>query len=303
MDRFDEMQTFVRVVESNGISAAAGRLGMAKSAVSRRLQELENRLGVQLLQRTTRRISLTEDGRRFYERCLRILDELNEAEQSLSSEQQRVHGRLRVAAPLSFTLRHLAPLLNEFMQRYPEIRLDLDVEDRQVNLLEEGVDLAIRIGKLDDSSLVAKRLVPMQMVLCASPGYLAAHGEPKQPEELQHHIGLSYGNVSEHRQWTLFDRDGGAHAVRPHIRLRANNGDLLLASLLADLGVAIMPTFICHQELAAGRLQRLLPDYHAEENAAYALYPSRRHLPRRVRVFIDFLAERLGDQPPWGVLP
>jgi DNA-binding transcriptional LysR family regulator len=302
MDRFDEMQTFVRVVESNGISAAAERLGMAKSAVSRRLQELENRLGVQLLQRTTRRISLTEDGRQFYERCLRILDELEEAEQSLSSEQQRVHGRLRVAAPLSFTLRHLTPLLNEFMQRYPAIRLDLDVEDRQVNLLEEGVDLAIRIGKLDDSSLVAKRLVPVQMVLCASPDYLAAHGEPKQPEDLQHHIGLSYGHVSDQRQWTLFDHSGRAHLLRPNIRLRANNGDLLLASLLANLGVAIMPTFICHQELAEGRLQRLLPDYRAEESAAYALYPSRRHLPRRVRVFIDFLAERLGGQPPWGVL-
>jgi DNA-binding transcriptional LysR family regulator len=257
---------------------------------------------VQLLQRTTRRIHLTEDGRQFYERCLRILDELEEAERSLSSEQQRVHGLLRVAAPLSFTLRHLTPLFNEFMQLYPEVRLELDVEDRQINILEEGVDLTIRIGKLDDSSLVAKRLAPIRATLCASPDYLVRHGEPLLPEELSRHEGVAYGHLSEQRQWTLFDKHGVAHSARPQIRMRVNNGDVMLASVLAGMGVAVMPTFICHRELAGGQLRRLLPDYHSEESAAYALYPSRRHLPLRVRVFIDFLAERLGERPPWEAL-
>lgn len=302
MDRFEEMQSFVRVVESGGISAAAERLGMAKSAVSRRLQQLENRLGAQLLQRTTRRISLTEDGRQFYQRCLRILDELEEAEQELSSEQQRVHGVLRVAAPLSFTLRHLAPLLNEFMQRYPEVRLDIDVEDRQINLLEEGVDLAIRIGKLDDSTLVARRLAPIPAVLCASPAYIERHGLPLQPGDLRQHQGLSYGHLSEQKQWTFFDAQGAAHTAVPPIRMRANNGDLLLESLLAGLGIAVVPTFFCYRELAQGRLVRLLPEYQVPGSDAYAIYPSRRHLPLRVRVFIDFLAAGLGEQSPWMLL-
>ncbi|MCW8841014.1 MAG: substrate binding domain-containing protein, partial [Gammaproteobacteria bacterium] len=183
--------------------------------------------------------------------------------------------------------------------RYPEVRLELDVEDRQINLLEEGVDLAIRIGKLDDSSLVARRLAPVRTVLCASPDYLAQRGEPQQPADLQHHLGLSYANMSDQRQWTLFDSKGAIHMARPRMRLRANNGDLLLESLLAGLGIAVMPTFICHRELTDGRLRQLLPDYHSEPSAAYAIYPSRRHLPLRVRVFIDFLIERLGDPPPW----
>ncbi|MGM0593435.1 MAG: LysR family transcriptional regulator [Pseudomonadota bacterium] len=299
MDRFGEMQSFVRVVECGGITPAAERMGLAKSAVSRRLAELESRLGVKLLQRTTRRISLTEDGRHFYERSRVILEELEEAEGSLSSEQQRVHGMLRVAAPLSFTVRHLTPLINAFMQRYPEVQLELDVEDRSINLLKEGVDLAIRIGKLDDSSLVARRLAPVRAVLCASPDYLARHGEPQAPRQLAEHAGLTYGHLSEQRQWTLYDSAGTAHSIRPKTRMRVNNGDVILEAALAGLGLAVMPTFICYRELAAGRLRQVLPDYHAEASAAYALYPSRRHLPLRVRVFIDFLVEHLSESPPW----
>ncbi|HEY9149003.1 MAG TPA: substrate binding domain-containing protein, partial [Gammaproteobacteria bacterium] len=188
---------------------------------------------------------------------------------------------------------------NEFLQRYPEVRLELDVQDRQINLLEEGVDLAIRIGKLDDSSLVARRLAPVETVLCASPGYLQQYGEPQRPEELHEHHGLSYGHLSDQRQWTLYDEQGGAFSVRPQIRMRANNGDVLLESVLAGLGIVVMPTFIAYRELAAGRLRRLLPGYHAEQSSAYALYPSRRHLPQRVRVFVDFVAERLAGVPPW----
>lgn len=301
MDRFDEMQSFVRVVESGGISAAAERFGMAKSAVSRRLQELENRLGVQLLQRTTRRINLTEDGRSFYHHCQRILDELEEAERSLSSEQQRVHGQLRVAAPLSLTVRHLSPVFTDFLQLYPEVNLELDLQDRQINIIEERVDLTIRVGQLDDSSMVARRLAPVETLLCASPEYLQRHGTPEAPEDLREHDGLSYGNLSDQRQWTVLDREGVTHTVVPQTRMRANNGDVLLEAALAGLGLAVMPSFICNRELSEGRLVALLPDYHTEPSAAYALYPSRRLLPLRVRVFIDYLAQRLGDKPPWHI--
>jgi DNA-binding transcriptional LysR family regulator len=261
---------------------------------------MENRLGVQLLQRTTRRISLTEDGRNFYQRCLRILDELEEAENSLSSEQQRVHGLLRVAAPLSFTQRHLMPLLDEFLHRYPEVRLELEVGDREINVIEERMDVTIRIGKLDDSSLLARRLTPVRLVVCASPAYLERFGLPEKPEELVVHQGLFYSHLPDHRQWTLYDGEGHSHTAIPQTRLRVNNGDLILEALLAGLGIAVMPTFICHRELGNGSLQQVLDEYSCGESAsAYALYPSRRHLPLRVRVFIDFLADRLGDNPPW----
>lgn len=296
MDRFDEMQTFVRVVESAGISAAAERLGIAKSAVSRRLQELENRLGVELLRRTTRRMALTEEGRLFYERSLRILDEVAEVENSLINEQREVQGLVRMAAPLSLPL---WPLLGEFMQRHPGVRLDLDLEDRYIDILREGVDLAIRIGNLDDSSLVAKRLAPITTLFCASPAYLERHGIPRTPEALNEHHGLSYANVAEQRQWCLIDAAGKEHIARPTIRMRANNGDVLLQAALDGLGIAVMPRFICYRELASGQLQEVLSDYHTEESAAYALFPSRRHLPQRVRLLIDFLAERLGDEPLW----
>lgn len=296
MDRFDEMQSFVRVVDSGGISAAAEKMGIAKSAVSRRLQELENRLGVELLRRTTRRIALTEEGRQFYERCVRILDEVAEVENSLINEQQLVQGLVRIAAPLSLPL---WPLLGEFMQRHPGVRIDLDLEDRYIDILREGVDLAIRIGQLNDSSLVAKRLAPIRVVLCASPAYLERHGEPQTPEQLSEHQGLSYANLTEQRQWSFTDVSGKEHLGRPSIRMRANNGDVLLQAALDGLGIAVMPRFICYRELASGRLCELLSGYNTEESAAYALYPSRRHLPQRVRLLIDFLAERLGDVPPW----
>lgn len=296
MDRFDEMQTFVRVVDSGGISAAAEKMVVAKSAVSRRLQELENRLGVELLRRTTRRIALTEEGRQFYERCVRILDEVAEVENSLINEQQQVQGLVRMAVPLSLPL---WPMLEEFLQRYPEVRLDLDLEDRYIDILREGMDLTIRIGQLDDSSLVARRLAPIHTVLCASPEYLKHYGEPQTPAQLSEHVGLSYTNLAEHRQWAFTDAAGKTHVARPEIRMRANNGEILLQAALDDLGIAVLPLFICYRELSAGRLRQLLPGYHTEESAAYALYPSRRHLPQRVRLLIDFLAERLGDKPPW----
>lgn len=294
MDRFDEMHTFIRVVESGGISAAADRLGIAKSAVSRRLQELENRLDAQLLQRTTRRIHLTDAGREFYERSLRILEELEEAELSLQSGQQSLSGRLRINAPHSLGLRHLLPVLQILQGQHPQLVFDLDLEDREINLIEEGVDVLLRVGRLEDSTLVARRLCPIRFLYVAAPDYLAGRGEPKHPDELAAHDGIGYNLVPEAHQWANTDE-----AHRPHIRLNTNNGDMILHALEAGMGIASLPTFICYEAIAAGRLKPVLRDYSQPPLELYALTSSRRHLPLRVRALIDFLMEWLADTPPW----
>lgn len=299
MDRFDSLHTFVAVVEAGSFSAAAARLDRAKSAVSRQVAALESHLGVQLLNRTTRRLSLTEAGREFHERAQRILADLEEAELSVAAEQTALRGRLRLAAPLSFGVLHLAPALAEFLTRHPELVLDLDLDDRRINLVEEGFDLALRIGELVDSSLVARSLAPIRMQLCASPAYLRRHGTPRTPQDLAFHAGLVYGNVPEAQQWRFRDVAGKVHSVKVPARLRANNGDVLLRAALDGLGVVVSPTFIAHRALAAGQLVPLLPDYQAPGTSAYAVYPSRRHLPQRVRALIDFLAQRFGTTPYW----
>jgi DNA-binding transcriptional LysR family regulator len=299
MDRFDSLHTFVAVVEAGSFSAAAVRLDRAKSAVSRQLAALEAHLGVQLLNRTTRRLSLTEAGREFHERAQRILADLEEAELSVAAEQTALRGRLRLAAPLSFGVQHLAPALAEFLVLHPELVLDLDLDDRRINLVEEGFDLALRIGELADSSLVARPLAPIRMQLCASPDYLRRHGTPRTPQDLAFHAGLVYGNVPEAQQWRLLDAAGKVHSVKVPARLRANNGDVLIRAALDGLGVVVSPTFIAHRALATGELVPLLAEYQAPGTTAYAVYPSRRHLPQRVRVLIDFLAQRFGDTPYW----
>lgn len=299
MDRFEELQTFVRIVEAGSLSGAAERLELAKSAVSRRLADLEARLGVQLLNRTTRRLNLTEAGRQYYRRCQRILADLAEAEQAVSREHAGLSGLLRIAAPLSFGIQHLAPALDAFLEAHPQLRLDLDLNDRTVNLMEEGVDLAIRIGRLADSSLIARRLAPARMVVCASPQYLARHGEPRHPEELGAHVGLSYSNIPEGLLWQFSGPDGVPLNVRVPYRMRANNGDVLLRAAIDGLGILESPSFICHEAIARGELSLILADYPVREESVYAVYPAQRHLPQRVRALIDFLAERFGDEPYW----
>ena len=300
MDRFDEMHTFVRVVEAGGISAAADRLGIAKSAVSRRLQELENRLDVQLLQRTTRRIHLTDAGSEFYQSSLRILEELEEAELSLQSGQQALSGRLRINAPLSLGLRHLLPVLQLLQAQHPQLVVDLDLDDREINMIEEGVDVLLRVGRLEDSSLIARRLCPIRFLYCAAPDYLARRGEPKQPADLSAHDGIGYNLVPEAQQWPLGVVQGRL-LHKPHIGMSSNNGDMILKAAEAGLGIAMLPTFICHEAVAEGRLRPVLCQYHPAPLELYALYTSRRHLPQRVRALLDFLAEWLADTPPWDV--
>jgi len=303
MDRFEELQTFVAVVEAGSFSAAAERLNLAKSAVSRRIGDLEGRLGAQLINRTTRRLSLTDAGHRFYERSARLLGDMEEAELAVASGQTELRGRIRMAAPLSFGVLHLAPALDEFLAAHPELELDLDLNDRQINLVEEGIDLTLRIGHLADSSLVARRLAPIHMALCASPAYLQRQGMPRTPQELGRHQGLVYGNIPESQQWTFVAPSGESITVRVPTRLRANNGDLLLQAAIDGLGVVATPTFLSYRAVAEGKLQVLLPDYQMPPATAYAVYPSRRHLPQRVRALIDFLAGRFGDRPYWDAVP
>lgn len=299
MARFEELQTFVRVVEAGSLTAAAGQLGIAKSAVSRRLSELEGRLGAQLLRRTTRRLSLTDTGRSYFDRAQRILADVAEAEAAVSQAHDTLQGQLRVAAPLSFGLLHLGPAITEFMQCHPRVRFDLDFNDRQVDLLAEDIDVAIRIARLEDSSLVARRLWSSRLVLCASPAYLHEYGIPATPADLAIHQELVYTNSPGPRQWILHGADGQPHRVRAQERLRSNNGDFLCRAAVAGQGVLLAPTFIVHEPLRSGELVPLLPGYTHAEISAYALYPQTRHLSQRVRAFVEFLAERFAGVPYW----
>ena len=299
MDRLASIEALVAVVETGSFSKAAERLGLAKSVVSRRVSLLEAQLGVQLLQRTTRSLSLTGPGQQFHQRAARILAELDEAEQSIMDASAELRGAIRIAAPLSFGLRHLAEALNAFLCQHPAIELDMDLNDREVNLVEEGFDMAVRIGALRDSTLLARRLGSVRFATCASPDYLARHGLPRHPRELEHHTGLHYSNVTLKQAWR-FDNDGREPLTAiPGIRLRANNGDVLAAAAVAGLGVVSSPTFIVSDLIVAGRLRTILDDFRRPAVGLYAVYPPGRLMPRRVQVFTDFLAERFGELPYW----
>jgi DNA-binding transcriptional LysR family regulator len=298
MSSFDEMQSFVRVVDAGSITAAADQLGLAKSAVSRRLSELEQRLGTQLLTRTTRRMSLTDAGRSYYDRATAILADVADAEAEVSGAGRELAGRLRLAAPLSFGLLHLAPAITEFAGAYPGVEIDVDLNDRPVDLVGEGFDLAVRIAELDDSSLVARRLCRISHVLCASPAYWSEHGLPASPDDLARHRALRYSN-SPRQAWSYTAPDGRQGEIRVPTRLQANNGDFLRRAGAAGLGVLLQPTFIVYKAIETGELQPALTDYRWRQISAYAIYPATRHLPARVRKLIDFLADRFSDKPYW----
>lgn len=299
MDRFADMQMFVKLVETGSISGAADRLDIAKSAVSRRLAELETRLDVQLFQRTTRRMNLTDSGRSFYERCQRILADVDEAELAVSQAHGALSGKLRVALPLSFGLLHLTPLINEFAADHPQLAFELDFNDRQIDLMQEGFDVAIRIARLADSSLIARRLAPIRHAVSASPAYLAQHGTPRTPADLAQHACLGYSNLANPGVWTFQDRHGAPGSVEVPITLKANNGDFLCQAAIAGQGVVMHPTFYLAESIRSGKLVPILTDYQWPVLAAYAVYPPTRHLSTRVRAFVDFLAEKFGGEPHW----
>jgi len=299
MDRFASIEALVAVVETGSFSRAAERLGIAKSVVSRRLSLLEEQLGIRLLQRTTRSLSLTGPGQQFYQRAARILAELQEAEEAVVDAAAALRGRIRIAAPLSFGLHHLTEALTEFLCQHPAIELDLDLNDREVNLVEEGFDMAVRIGSLRDSTLVARRLGTARFATCASREYLRQHGVPQHPRELEGHVGLHYANLPLHQAWRFGSGTRETLTAIPGIRLRANNGDVLAAAAVAGLGVVSSPTFIVSDLIVSGKLETILDDYRRPPAGIYALYPPGRLMPRRVQVFADFLAERYGDLPYW----
>jgi len=291
--------TFAQVVEAASFSAAARALGLSKSAVSKQVSRLEAQLGVQLLHRTTRRLSLTEAGAVFYEGCQRMLAEAEAAEQAVTHLAAAPRGHLRLNAPMSFGILHLSPQLPDLLQRCPELTVDLTLNDRLVDLVEEGYDLAVRIGRLPDSSLIARRLAPSRNLLCAAPAYLEQNGAPARPRDLKRHACLFYSYQAESEAWRLAGPEG-TERVSLGGRFRVNNGDSLRQVTLAGLGIAQLPTFIVGDDLRAGRLLRVLPDWEAAAEAAvHAVYPATRNLSPKVRVVIDFLAERFAGTPYW----
>jgi len=299
MLKTEEIQAFIQIVNSGTMTAAAEQLQLAKSAVSRRLSELEEQLGVELFHRTTRKLSLTDSGRAFYERCVQILDDLTEAEDSVSELHGEIRGQIKIAAPLSFGLMHLGPAIIDFQQQHPEIRFDIDFDDREIDLISEGFDVGIRIADLKDSSLIARRLAEVSMMVCASPAYLREHGQPQSPADLQQHPCITYSNIARPDQWTFIYPDGKPLTISVNEVLTANNGHFMRDAAVNGLGILRQPTFIAYEKIASGELVPLLQDYATESVNAYAIYPPTRHLSQRVRQFVDFLAERFEGKPYW----
>ena len=299
MDKFEDLQAFVAVVEAGSFTAAAERLDTAKSAVSRRVSALEERLGVQLLRRTTRTLNLTDTGRSFYEHSARILADLDEAESAVQQEHGELRGTLRVALPMSFGVRHMCKPIAAFSKRHPKIRFDLDFNDRRVDLIGEGVDLAVRIGHLRDSSLIARRLFDVRSVVCASPHYLAMHGEPESPHDLRRHDCLVYSNLPEPDVWRWQDEHGERHEVELAPIMRASSGDFLANAAAHGLGIIIQPAFIAAEAIRRGNLVPVLRKFEWPVSPAFAVYPPTRHLSYRVRAFIDFLVGRFAGTPAW----
>ena len=289
---------FTEVAKQGGFTAAAEVLGLSKSTVSKQIAALEDRLGAKLLNRTTRRLSLTEVGQAYYERCRRIVEEAEEAELAVTQLQAEPRGTLRVNAPVSFGTMHLARLLPDFMARYPDLSIDMDLNDRRVDLIEEGLDMAIRVGELGDSTLVARRLAPCRFTTVASPEYWAKHGRPQHPRDLVDHDCLVYKLRDRPGEMT-FEGPDGPIDVATRGSLQSNNGEFLLAAVMAGRGVSICPTFFCGVQVSDGRLERVLEDYMRYEVAVYAVWPQSRHLSAKVRAFVDFLAERFGPEPYW----
>jgi len=297
-DQLDGITVFAAVVDAGGFSAAGRVLRCSKAAVSTQLKRLEDRLGVRLLQRTTRRLSLTEEGRAYYQYCRRILDEARDAADAVHSGDAEPRGVLRLSAPMSFGLLHLGAAIAEFMTAHPAITVDLVLNDRQVDLIEDGFDMAIRVSRLADSSLIARRLAPCRRIVVASPDYWARCGKPRHPDALRRHEALIYDYQAEADVWT-FKADGARLSVPVTGRYRANNGEVLIDAAKRGLGVALSPTFFLGDGLKSGALETALTDYEDDPLAVYAVYPHRRHLATRVRAFVDFLADRFGERPYW----
>jgi len=302
MDKFAAISAFTAVVEESGFAAAARTLGTSRSQVNKAVINLEDDLGVQLLQRTTRRVSPTPSGQAFYEKCRTILDDLSEAERSLKDTSDRPAGTLKINAPLSFGVTHFGPALIDFMKHYPEITTELELSDRFVDPVADGYDITVRIGAPDPApSLIDHEIVEMKRVLCAAPSFLKQHGAPQEPDDLTNLPCLHYGNLATGNSWPLI-RGETQKSVRISGTLCSNNGDILCRGAVAGLGIALLPTFIVGRELQAGRLVTLLPEWKPTTLQLCLLYPPNRHLAARVRLLVEFIYERFGGEPYWDLV-
>jgi DNA-binding transcriptional LysR family regulator len=299
MDRFKQIETFVAVATRGSLSAAAQAEGVAPAVIGRRIDALEERLGVKLLTRTTRRVSLTFEGSAFLEDCQRILNDFHNAEASVSLGGVKASGHVRVTAPAGFGRRHVAPLVPAFLDANPDVTISLELSDRLADIVNEGVDVAVRIGQLDDSSLVGVRLASNQRVVVASPEYLARHGAPKEPADLAHHDCLTFGSYGNQARGWLFTIDGTPTPVRVSGTMECNDGAVLHEWALAGRGLAWRSMWEVRDDLRAGRLMTVLDEFAAPDNAIHAVFAQRRHLPLRVRMFIDYLKNTYGNPAYW----
>ncbi|MEM8658224.1 MAG: LysR family transcriptional regulator [Pseudomonadota bacterium] len=298
MDRLSEMEAFISVVDQGGFTDAAKKLGMSKSAVSKHVSALEARLGARLLNRTTRRVNPTEIGLAYYDRASVVLSGASEADEMVSSMQTAPRGSLRISVPVSFGISQVSGIVGEFLEQYPDVAVNMVLDDRFVELVAEGFDVAIRIGKLEDSSLKARKLTETRIAMVASPDYIARNGAPRSLEALSDHVLLHYSNLSTGNFWRLRSRTGEERHVRVGGRLTANNGESLVRAAESGLGIALVPTFILGTGLQEGRLVELDPQAELDTLGIYAVYPPGRFTQPKLRAFIDFLAERLKNRGP-----
>jgi DNA-binding transcriptional LysR family regulator len=295
MDKFQEMQAFTAVVDAGSFVRASDSLAMSKAAVSRQIADLETRLGVRLLHRTTRKLSLTQEGEVFYTRCRELLGGLEEAEAEATARSGQAVGVLKVSAPVSFGLLHLAALWAGFMEAHPDVSLEVSLADRMVDLVEEGFDVAVRVARLPSSSMVSRKLSSARMVLCATPQYLKKHGTPRHPSELAEHQVVAYTLLSTGDTWQ-FDGPQGRVPVKVTPRMHTNSGDTCVALALGHQGLIHQPSFLVAEGLRSGRLVEVLPEYSSLELGIYAVYPTRKHVLPKVRLLIDYLARSFADE-------
>jgi DNA-binding transcriptional LysR family regulator len=298
MDKLEAMNAFAKVVASGSYAEAARRLGLTRSAVSKAVIEIEQLLGARLLDRTTRRVTPTEAGLAYYERCIAILAQVEETEAQISRLHDEPKGLLKVNAPMSFGTLYLGDAVADFMTRYGDLKVELTLTDRFIDPLEEGVDVTVRIGALSDSSLIARRIAPARVVLVASPSYLKRYGTPQSPSDLVNHRCLSYGHTTSMQRWHLTEK-GQSISVSIGACLSSNNGHVLRDAAVKGIGIARLPTFIIGEDIAAKRLKIVLPNNRPEDLTIHALYAPNRYLAAKTRVFIDFLVDRFGKKPFW----
>ena len=294
MDRFAAMSVFAKVVELGNFARAAERLELSTSAVSRQVADLEARLQTRLQNRTTRKLSLTEGGHAFYERCVQVLVDLEEAEQAAAQTSLVPRGTIKLTCGQSFGLLYLAPAMAEFLERYPEVKFDVSLSDRVVDLVEEGFDLGVRIGALGPANLIARKLGETKLIACASRAYLEKHGTPRVPEVLGKHNCVTYAYVPDSNVWRFRDPEGVEQTVTVSGNLHANNGDLLTQAAVNGIGIVYEPDFIVGPALAARQVVRLLEGWEPAPLGIYAVYASRKHLSAKVRAFVDFMSARFG---------